>query len=962
MNEKLSLSRPPDGISPAEQVANCSRLYREAFECHTDCLAFYEFGEDNRLRIHEANPEFEWLFGLDSAELLGRCLDEVLPEAIARRITTDSHTCVATGTTLNTEYEFDLAIGRRYFLHSLVPLRNGTGCTPHLLHIARDVTVSKRYERQLINDKQAFRTLTEHTPDTIARYDRDLLRTYANPAFAHMTGFPTKDLLGKKPSHFTNSPEILAYEATLLEVLRSGQPDEYELAWPGADGCLITSLIRIVPEQAAGGEVVSVLAVGRDITQLRRTKKKLRIREQEFRTLVENSPDVIVRYDRECRRVYINPAYERLYGIPADEVMGTPITHRSPLPAEVATRYHKGILDILHSAQPSVAEATWTKANGEQIVQHVQAVPEFDQYGQVNSVLTIARDISALKETERRLEQAEAMARLGHWQLDYRLGTLQLSAELCRMVDKPRGWSPTLNEALALLLPEDRGRVLERIRQACSERSTSLALEYCIAVGEQHIHLCSHLRIEYAADGTPLQMLCTAQDISELKAYQQRMHALAFYDALTELPNRELFKGRLQEALLQAERSGRQVGVAILDLDNFKVINDTLGHGAGDELLREVARRLRGFVRSSDTVARLGGDEFALVLTQFTNTIEMNKLGRKILQAITGIYRIQGREVFVSGSLGIARSPTDADSISELLQYADSAMYHAKSQGRNNVQLYAPYLTQQTTERLALAASLRHAQDNGELTLHYQPQIDLASGRLIGAEALLRWNHPQHGQVPPDKFIPIAEETGLIVGIGEWVLEKACRCAVAWNRGDRYPPLKIAVNLSPRQFQMNDLLASIRAILQNTGCEPGWLTLEITEGLLLDNSIAVRETFEQLNAMGLSIAIDDFGTGYSALGYLSRLSIETLKIDRSFIHDIEHNRDSAELVKAIISMAHSLRLSLVAEGVEEVSQQTLLQRYGCHSAQGWLYGKPMSQEDFENLLLFQADKTAPITI
>ncbi|WP_163909912.1 putative bifunctional diguanylate cyclase/phosphodiesterase [Pseudomonas frederiksbergensis] len=237
--------------------------------------------------------------------------------------------------------------------------------------------------------------------------------------------------------------------------------------------------------------------------------------------------------------------------------------------------------------------------------------------------------------------------------------------------------------------------------------------------------------------------------------------------------------------------------------------------------------------------------------------------------------------------------------------------------------------------------------------MHYQPQVDLASGRLIGAEALLRWDHPQHGQVPPDTFIPIAEETGLIVGIGEWVLDMACRRAVAWNRGDRYPPLKIAVNLSPRQFQMNDLLASFRRIMLDTGCKSGWLALEITEGLLLDNNIAVRETLEQLNAMGLAIAIDDFGTGYSALSYLSRLPIETLKIDRSFIHDIEHNRDSAELVKAIISMAHSLRLSLIAEGVEENFQQEFLQRYGCQSAQGWLYGKPVSQEDFENLLLFQ---------
>jgi diguanylate cyclase (GGDEF)-like protein len=569
-------------------------------------------------------------------------------------------------------------------------------------------------------------------------------------------------------------------------------------------------------------------------------------------------------------------------------------------------------------------------------------------------VLAVGRDISALKATERRLEQAEAMARLGHWQLDYRPGSLRLSAQLCRMLDKPRHWAPTQSDLLSMLALKDRRRVLERLCQARSERSTSLTLEYCVAVGGQSLYLHSDMNIEYDADGRLLQALGTVQDVSELKAYQQRLHTLAFYDALTELPNRELFRERLQQALAESGRSGRQVVVAVLDLDNFKVVNDTFGHGAGDELLRETAARLRRFVCSNDIVARLGGDEFALILTKLTDTRDLEDVGKRILQAITGIYRIQDREVLVSGSLGISRSPTDAHTISELLQYADSAMYHAKAHGRNNVQLYSPRLTQQTTERQTLAVSLRHALHNGELALHYQPQIDLASGRVIGAEALLRWNHPEHGQVSPDTFIPIAEETGLIVSLGEWVLNQACRFAAVWNREGRCPPLKIAVNLSPRQFQMNDLLASVQAILQETRCEPGWLALEITEGLLLENSEAVRETLEQLSAMGISIAIDDFGTGYSALGYLSRFPIETLKIDRSFIHDIEHNRDSAELVKAIISMAHSLRLSLIAEGVEEVSQQAFLQRYGCHSAQGWLYGKAVSQEDFGQLSLFHA--------
>jgi diguanylate cyclase (GGDEF)-like protein/PAS domain S-box-containing protein len=668
-----------------------------------------------------------------------------------------------------------------------------------------------------------------------------------------------------------------------------------------------------------------------------------------FSTLAESTPDTISRYDRNCLRTYANPAFVHLSKMPMEALLGKKPCHYISTPQMLA--YEAKLQEVLHSGKPTAFETHWMAANGEQVYQHVRVVPEFDQHGRIMSVLTIARDISTLKKTERRLEEAEAMALLGHWQMNYLLDKLSLSAEFCRLFGKPRNWSPRPNEIIAMFARVDRGRVIGSIRQAYASRAAELTLDYSIEAGQRRLHLHSCLRIEYAEDGTPLQLLGTAQDVSELKAYQQQLHTLAFYDALTGLPNRKLLVDRLQQAMVQADCCGRQVIVMILDLDNFKMVNDTVGHDAGDELLRETAQHLQRSVRNCDTVARLGGDEFALILSEVANDANLDKIGYLLLQTISGAYRIKGREVFVSGSLGLARYPADGDSIAALLQYAESAMYHAKEQGRDNIQFYSPRLTRQTTQRLALAASLRHAQRNGELELYYQPQIELSSGQLIGAEALLRWKHPQEGWVPPDRFIPIAEETGLIVGIGEWVLYSACRSVAAWNSDRRSsPPLKIGVNLSPRQFKMNDLLASIRSILQATGCHANWLELEITEGMLLENSIAVRETLEQLRAMGLSIAIDDFGTGYSALSYLNRFPIETLKIDRSFIRDIDSNRDSAELVKAIISMAHSLHLKLVAEGVEDLTQEAFLRRHVCHSGQGYLYGKPIPREAFERLL------------
>ncbi|MGZ8158962.1 MAG: putative bifunctional diguanylate cyclase/phosphodiesterase [Methylobacter sp.] len=469
------------------------------------------------------------------------------------------------------------------------------------------------------------------------------------------------------------------------------------------------------------------------------------------------------------------------------------------------------------------------------------------------------------------------------------------------------------------------------------------------SAGDRQIVSYIRLTPEFDADGGVASVLAVGRDISEIDQYRRSIHRLAFYDALTNLPNRELLAERMCQAINDASQHGYRFALMLLDLDRFKDVNDMLGHGKGDVLLRDAAERLQRNVRAGDMVARLGGDEFAVLLPQLGEGDDLAAMAGKIVKVLEQPFRIAGRELFISGSVGIALYPGDSTDIEVLFRYADSAMYYAKKQGRNNFQFYARELTARSGERIELEAALRHAQNNDELELYYQPQVDLASGSLIGAEALLRWNSPDGSMVTPDKFIPVAEDSGLIVGIGEWVLLTACKAAVQWNIG-RSIPFKIAVNLSTRQFLQNDLLASVQSILQETQCKPEWLKLEITESLLLDDSSEILGVLNAFDAMGLALSIDDFGTGYSALSYLNRFPVSQIKIDQSFVRDIPGDQDKAELVKAMIFIAQALHLELVAEGVETREQAGYLNEHGCLAAQGYLFGKPMPYGEFEDLL------------
>lgn len=440
--------------------------------------------------------------------------------------------------------------------------------------------------------------------------------------------------------------------------------------------------------------------------------------------------------------------------------------------------------------------------------------------------------------------------------------------------------------------------------------------------------------------------LGVANDVSERKRAEAYIRHMAHHDALTGLPNRALLLDRIEMAIKRARRDNTQVALLMMDLDHFKRINDTLGHHMGDRLLLIVAARLQFCLRETDTVARLGGDEFVVVLGDVTSREDLNEILMDMVQKIAAPIRIETHEMMVTPSIGGALFPDDGQDANTLLKSADTAMYQAKGIGRNTWQWFTQEMLHATEEKLAITNALRHALERKELTLHYQPQISLITGQVIGMEALIRWQHPERGQISPESFISLAEETGLILPIGDWVLKTACAEAVRTQQ-ILGRPLVIAVNVSPRQLQQRHWIESVQSALEESGLNPANLELEITESMLIKDPKESAATLKSLRKLGVSIAIDDFGTGYSSLSYIMRFPIDKLKIDRSFVSALNNKNTDAAIINAIIAMAHSLELKVVAEGVETPEQLVYLRKRGCDQAQGFYFGQAIPIEEFQ---------------
>ncbi len=438
-------------------------------------------------------------------------------------------------------------------------------------------------------------------------------------------------------------------------------------------------------------------------------------------------------------------------------------------------------------------------------------------------------------------------------------------------------------------------------------------------------------------------------DISERKTAEARLVYMAKHDVLTDLPNRVLLQDRLIQAIIHAEQEKCSVAVMVMDIDRFKVVNDALGHLVGDKLLQEAANRIREAVRAGDTVSRQGGDEFVIMLPNIVETSILDTIALELLKVVSAPYFINGNEIEVTTSIGISLFPSHGQDGDVLIKHADATMYYAKKVGRNNYQFFTREMRERAQEHMAIEKKLRRALERNELCLHYQPQVDLRNGRIIGAESLLRWNHPESGMISPAQFIPVAEENGMIVPIGEWVLLEACRQNQAW-REMGFPEITMAVNLSAVQFRQKDLGEVIVAALYKAGLDASGLELEITEGAVMQDAEAAISLLRVLKDFGVNLSMDDFGTGYSSLSYLKRFPINKLKIDQSFVRDATINSDDAAITSTIISMGRNLKLKVIAEGVETAEQLAFLKQQGCDEMQGYFFSRPIPAEQFARLM------------
>jgi diguanylate cyclase (GGDEF)-like protein/PAS domain S-box-containing protein len=802
----------------------------------------------------------------------------------------------------------------------------------------------RRYDLVAITPSLAAKEIIGTMADALFVCDRGGRIEFANRAAALLLGYPESELAGKRIEDF------LAHDADVTSNLKRTSIRNAEYVFATRDGERVDLTMSIAPI-VHEGEPAGAVIICRDIRERKRADREILQAVTLMQSTLESTADGILVIGTGGRILSYNQRFVDMLRIPQNVMDGGDnqrvlqyMVEQVADPAELTRTF--AVLD----AQP--------QAESFDLIQFRDG-RRFERYSigkRIEDTETIRvwsfRDVTARYAAEAALRESE---------IRYRLLFEQNAAGVCvsrldgTIVDANATFASMIGYPRATLLGRNMNefymRGLEREGLAALLRDSttlnSIEVELRRADGSSMWALKNLTLVGEGADG---MVHATVVDISARKRAEEQIEFHAYHDVLTNLPNRKLFTDRLRQSLTRAKRSGRAVAVMFIDVDHFKTINDTLGHTAGDELLLEMSRRLRGCVREEDTVARLGGDEFTIILSELRQPDDAIGVAEKVLDTVQVPLSIGGMPIEVTASVGIALYPDDGTDPESLLRNADSAMYRAKESGRNNFQLCTDEMKQRAMERLSLESRLRKALHDEQLVLHYQPQVNLLSGRIIGAEALVRWNDPERGLVYPAAFIPVAEESRLIVPLGEWVLRTACRQAKEWiDRGAG--PVRIAVNLSARQFQQQDLVEMVRGILDETRLHASALELEITETTAMQNGEVTVDVMRSLRDIGVGISIDDFGTGYSSLNYLKRFPITAVKIDRAFIRDLVTDEGDAAIVSAVIAIARSLRLRVVAEGVETAAQYAFLRSRECHEAQGFYFSRAVHHDELTRALL-----------